>query len=200
MLGKVDRFLDRSFTWSIVHLIASSSRSVDHFLDWSFTWSIVHLIDFWLPALNDNAWSFTWSLPLLDQLIAFLIDCSLDRLITWSISDCLHSTTMLDRSLDCFLFSISWLLSWSIVHLIDRSVLIACTQRQWKVAQCEQSVDCALIHGALYRALSWSYFMGFRQRLRPGEGDPNAGWMTNAWTANRANATFLRYLRGAPTT
>ena len=49
-------------------------------------------------------------------------------------------------------------------------------------------------------SIQW-YFMGFRQRLRPGQGDPNVGWIANAWTTKRANnATFLQYLRRVPTT
>lgn len=40
------------------------------------------------------------------------------------------------------------------------------------------------------------YFMGFRKRLRPGQGNPNLNWTTNEWSACRANQNFLLYLRG----
>ena len=40
------------------------------------------------------------------------------------------------------------------------------------------------------------YFMGFRKRLRPGEGDPNENWMQNEWSADRANRHFLWWLKG----
>ncbi len=43
--------------------------------------------------------------------------------------------------------------------------------------------------------VAW-YFMGFRERLRPGEGNPNTNWQTNAWNAKRANENYLLYLRG----
>ena len=44
-------------------------------------------------------------------------------------------------------------------------------------------------------SIMW-YFMGFRQRLRPGQGDPNVGWETNEWSPHRANSTYWEYLQG----
>ena len=91
MLGTsrwVDRFLDRSFSWSIVHL---TDRSLDRFLlsfndrsvERSFSWSIVRLI----------ASFYTWS-------IIQLIDRSVDRSFPTDrsfSSDRLHSTTTQQR-------------------------------------------------------------------------------------------------------
>jgi hypothetical protein len=39
------------------------------------------------------------------------------------------------------------------------------------------------------------YFGGFRKQVRPGEGDPNQDWEENAWDAQRANETFLKWLQ-----
>ena len=38
------------------------------------------------------------------------------------------------------------------------------------------------------------FFMGFRPRLRPSEGDPNENWMSNCWCPKRANDQFRVYL------
>ena len=43
--------------------------------------------------------------------------------------------------------------------------------------------------------IGW-YFMGFRRRLRPGEGDPNQNWVANEWSALRANQNYRLHLRG----
>jgi hypothetical protein len=43
--------------------------------------------------------------------------------------------------------------------------------------------------------IAW-YFMGFREHLRPGSGNPNRNWKTNEWCANRANSNYQLYLRG----
>ena len=43
--------------------------------------------------------------------------------------------------------------------------------------------------------ITW-YFMGFRQRLRPGQGNPNQNWMSNSWSAQRANTNFRLHLKG----
>lgn len=40
------------------------------------------------------------------------------------------------------------------------------------------------------------FFMGFRERIRPGRGDPNENWMHNVWSPLQANLDFLMHLRG----
>ena len=43
--------------------------------------------------------------------------------------------------------------------------------------------------------IAW-YFMGFRELIRPGRGNPNVNWKNNQWSSNRANQNYLFYLRG----
>ncbi len=43
--------------------------------------------------------------------------------------------------------------------------------------------------------VAW-YFMGFRERLRPNQGNPNTNWTTNEWSAARANQNYMMHLRG----
>ena len=43
--------------------------------------------------------------------------------------------------------------------------------------------------------VAW-YFMGFWERIRPGQGNPNINWKNNKWSAARANHNYALYLDG----